>query len=301
MKIIYLILIIVPFVLGCVPQFGTESKVIGKDLEMSFVEDQPPAELDNNEDFRVSIDLVNKAPYDVDGELCLRSSLSYSAFGGLGIPQDSAGCRGVRLDSALEPDGVLVPKKSREIFPSEFGVYSYNNPSPISQKFKIFISLKYIPVTIVRTNVCLKRERESTNFDCYDKESLKLDQNPGPVRISKVDKSLINMGVDYVRMNLNIYLTKDTDGVIFDKDNFYSKSDPYIDVGIALKDVSTNFDCRDAKFGRYIYKENMDNIIKCSAIIPITVPYKNPLEIVLIYGFDRTISKTINLKALSTT
>ena len=311
MKLKYLFLIIFSvFVLGCtaqlpglnLPSLGGGGIISGTDVGMEFIDDQPPSQLENGEQFKVGLDLINKAPYDIDGELCVKSTLSFSGFGSTGIPQKTPECKDIQIDSGLEPGGSIIPKPLEKIFPNEFEFYSYLNPNPISQEFTITASLKYLPVTLANANVCIKkRGAVSGKIVCNEKESLSIKQYPAPIKISKIDKSITNTGSDLIRMNLNIYLDKVVDGRIMDKDQIFDTSlskEPRIQIGINLKDVSANFECTKDGFSDLIFKEKGDNIIKCSATIPISeAPYVNPMEIVLEYGFNREISKTINLKA----
>ena len=189
------------FIISCtpsniIPNFnlgGGKISLTGTDLEFNFIDGQPQSELDNYEEFQVGVNLVNKAPYDIDGELCVKSSLSFTGFGGSGIPQNPPECRGVRIDSALEPDNTLVAKSAEEIFPNEFGFYLYKNPNPTSQEFSVTASLKYLPVTISNTNVCIKKRGASSSILCNEKESLSINQYPAPIKISKVEKDIINV------------------------------------------------------------------------------------------------------------
>ena len=307
--ILILILISVVFIISCtpsnlIPNFnlgGGKISLTGTDLEFNFIDGQPQSELDDYEEFQVGVNLVNKAPYDIDGELCVKSSLSFTGFGGSGILQNPPECRGIRIESALEPDNTLVAKSAEEIFPNEFGFYSYKNPNPISQEFSVTASLKYLPVTISNTNVCIKKRGASSSILCNEKESLSVNQYPAPIKISKVEKDIINVGRDMIKMNLEIYLDKIADGHVVDRDSIFdpfSKGEPKIDINVELQSVPAQFTCEKTEFGKILYDDKKDNIIKCSATIPVTqAPYNNPMQITLGYGFERVIQKTINLKA----
>ena len=286
-------LVIVSGIEGCEAiSFGkTSSGGYDKEgLRMNFIDGITPQAADELTDFsqfQVGVALRNSMLNDVDGELCVYDSLS-DRYGG--IPSNE--CRSISLVAAENIDGKITPAAEENfIFPGDVNSYSYTNlQKDISQTTVISAILKYNVEAVADTQLCLKRDAK-VKASCIDNEVItKLNVNPSPVVVSKIEKNVLYGGGGNVGVNLNIYLKKIDDGEVISKDALFnpseeSKSEIDYAVGFVGGQI---FECTPA--GRIIF-EGSEKIIRCRATVNIQQDYINdPFAVVLRYGFRKVIT-----------
>ena len=255
-------------------------------LRMKFIDGITPQagdELTDFSQFQVGVALRNSMLNDVDGELCVYDSLS-DRYGG--IPSNE--CRSISLVAAENIDGKMIPAAEESFI---FSGYSYTNlQKDISQTTTISAILKYNVESVADTQLCLKRDAK-VKASCVDNEVItKLNVNPSPVVVSKIEKNVLYGGGGNVGVNLNIYLKKIDDGGVISKDALFNtdeESKNEIDYAVGFVG-GQRFDCNPA--GKIIF-EGSEKIIRCRATVNIQQDYINdPFAVVLRYGFRKVIT-----------
>ena len=259
-------------------------------LRMSFIEGVTPQsgdELTDFSQFQVGVVLRNSMLNDVDGELCVYNSLS-PRYGG--IPSNE--CRSVSLVAAEKIDDRIIPAAEENfIFPGDVNSYSYTNlQKDISQTTVISAILKYNVEAVSDTQLCLKRDAK-VKASCADNEVItKLNVNPAPVVVSKIEKNVLYGGGGNVGVNLDIYLKKISDGEVISKDALFNPSEESkneIDYAVGFVG-GQKFECNPA--GKIIF-EGSEKIIRCRTTINIQQDYVNdPFAVVLKYGFRKVLT-----------
>ncbi|MBI2672328.1 hypothetical protein HYX16_05320 [Candidatus Woesearchaeota archaeon] len=197
------------------PSLGQKEKTITQSsaLSIKFLEGQPPSdEIYAGQDFRVALELTNNAPQEISGIIELSDTPS-DAFSSLsGIEQSS-----FSLQPAEESGERLVPTK--EII--KFGPYRYYTDIYFKGMTTTFITeVKTEHKESITTQLCVK-SAETEGIKCPNKETITnfgAKANLAPVKVTKVEKTLIPDESGTATLNLKVYLSNSGKGKIDNSD-----------------------------------------------------------------------------------
>ncbi|HLD10987.1 MAG TPA: hypothetical protein VJB89_02810 [Candidatus Nanoarchaeia archaeon] len=300
MRKITLSLILLCFLSACLNQVTPVTE--GKDINLAIV-DYPTGELYTNiDEFRLEVEVENRAKNPVQGLLCISDSLSDN-FGG--IP--SGDCQDVMLEKAEEIEGEIYPQKTTFFFPrGSKASYKYTQipQEEISESISISSSFQYELTTIASTKVCLKNpllKEDEISLSC-PKEIIISDikQDQTPLMIDSIEQTINTISNSEVKLNLKIKILQEEPGILLSYNQPYYQEieELYPLIGFkVLLDNQDVFNCIGLKGNSVEIKES-ETVIKCSSTIPVTQDFiEKRLDIHLGYSFKlRTEPIQIKLK-----
>jgi len=194
-----------------IPSFGLKEKEIVQSnaLTIRFLEGEPPTdEIFAGQNFRVSLELVNNAPQEISGTIELSDTPS-DAFGSLSGKEQSS----FSLLPAEEINERLVPTK--EVI--KFGPYLYYTDLYFEGMTTTFLTeIKSEHRESITAQLCIK-SGETEGIRCQNKETITnfgAKANFAPVKVTKVEKTLIPDEQGTATLNLKVYLKNSGKGSI---------------------------------------------------------------------------------------
>jgi major membrane immunogen (membrane-anchored lipoprotein) len=187
--LIALLLISLVFIFGC----GKEDKTSGgvfiggtKGLDISFVEDQPPEEVldDNQEEFDITLLLENVGEYDIPKGKIISTlqGINKDAFSMVSLSKvsdfDLAGKQKL-------PDRVLEGDQEELRF--DYAKYKYDLDANFNLELRADVCYEYRTKAV--SNICLKKEptKRGTGDLCeIDKDDVGVDNSAAPVHVKLV-------------------------------------------------------------------------------------------------------------------
>lgn len=300
MRKIIIPLILLCFLSSCLNQVTPIEE--GEDIKLSLV-DYPTGELYTNIDqFRLEVEIQNKAKNQVQGILCVSDSLSDS-FGGI----SSGECQDVVLEEAEEIDGTIYPQSKTAFFPSgSRAAYQYTQipQEDISETVSISTSFQYEITSTASSKVCLKSpllKEDEIIVSCPKETTISdFEQDRTPLMIDSIEQTVNTISDSEIKLNLNIKIKQEEEGVLLSYNQPYYQEieDLYPQVGFKIAlDNQDIFNCVGLK-GNNLEFKGSETVIKCSATVPVTQDFiEKRLDIYLGYGFKlRTEPIQIKLK-----
>tara|TARA_Y100000310_G_C20674675_1_gene812293 strand:+ start:1318 stop:2148 length:831 start_codon:yes stop_codon:yes gene_type:complete len=266
-KIIF-ILVILTFLTACSGSSQQGSGSGNPDgLHITFLEFQPRDNLKENEVFDIGLRLENKAECNIEGEVCIRDTLSESLSG----VQDSCQSFSLRKkeDSNIDSENIYFQDNLYEFLSGDLR-------STIIAKSEYSCSIQLTPQLCVKPNI----EDEGI---CKTKETISssaLGLKQAPITVSKIEKVLIPQR-DGMKLEVAIHLKKMSEG---ESNNF--------NIGVEYEGHGV-LNCRN--LDRLDFKKNTENIINCEIPVSIVDIEENPLKITLNYIYETKESKQINI------
>ena len=197
------------------PSLGQKEKTITQSnaLSIKFLEGQPPSdEILAGQNFRVSLELTNNAPQEISGVIELSDTPS-DAFSSLSGKEQGS----FSLLPAEEVGERLVPTK--EII--NFGPYVYYPDIYFKGMTTTFITeVKTEHKESITAQLCVK-SGETEGVKCSNKETITnfgTSANLAPIKVTKVEKTLIPDEQGTATLNLKIHLSNSGKGEIDNED-----------------------------------------------------------------------------------
>ncbi len=183
---------------GCESDFegfsGGGADVIG--LDMEFLRNVPPRELESDVEFQVGMKVVNYGEAS-SGRVCVEDTVD-DYYGG--IPQDCAefSIRGARIfDKRVEPEEETL------VFPGVNSYYFYRKIPP--QRGSFVARMMYDYRTLVEESLCIKDPLRETAVSCGVERVLRPDVK-APLKVERIEKSLFRIGDGQVKLRVDIHL-----------------------------------------------------------------------------------------------
>ena len=297
---IFLVLALMIFGFGCT----TTTKVTGatNGLEVSFVSDEPPESVfDNNlgPTIRITLNLKNKGDYTIPKGKVV-ASLS-------GIPQNAWGISSMNVISTRSIEG-LQEEDGGETGAEEeltFGDARYKEDLKVDFKTDIIADACYYYETDAAVSLCLKEnplEKEEDEEACDITSSLTAENSISPIQISNVNQR--GVGEDEVRVSFDV--EEKGSGDVYENDAFTSSCSGQNDKKNKLKvkvfateqdlsiECSTLEDKSEGVVKLVDAKKTVNCIIKTSGLQE--GAFKTPLQINLAYFIREKLSKAITVE-----
>jgi hypothetical protein len=280
-------LVLVLFISSCTN--GDTPTNLPKGVDIKFLEDQPPKELMEGQNFQVNLELINGLEKDIDFELCIQGDTP-PHYEGVSFKDCMTGL----INAAYKNDeNILTSSKKIVYFPSETGSYAYINLEEGMGKASIYSELKYSVESSAKIDVCIKGDPylESEEIICKNKESFSsIKQDSAPLMINKVEKNIIKSG-NVNQIIVDLYLNKASQGEIVREEIIDLD---LIRVDIYLTGTGGKFSCSPQKEEKIIYRPG--DKIRCIGDLSVSstnAAYIDNLNIILKY--DYKVSKPISI------
>jgi hypothetical protein len=292
-KLILLFLAILVVLTGCASQqggslnpFGGSSSSSGvqslgsnpAELQMQFVQEQPPSTIYNDQEFTIMMELTNKAECDVKGDICVFGTLT-NHFGGLDESCQSFDLRKLSL---------LAGKPDQDSTSLLFGPYYYTNLLDRDQTDTIKSRATYSCQFSAGPQICIK-ENPREYPDCPSVETIKgskLNTKPAPVTLTQVVKRLIPTSSG-TKVNLELTFKKVNSGSLVDENE-----EPKLNLNAELIGFGSLTCLGDLTWKQ----EDTEKVINCHTIVSDTEYVESILNVDLSYIYQSETAKTITIK-----
>ena len=270
-------LVIVLFISSCANSSSPTN--LPKGIDINFIEDQPPRELMEGQNFQVNLKLINGLKKDINFEACIQGDTP-PHYEGISFKE----CKNGMIDAAYENDeSVLTSTEKIVYFPDEIGSYAYVNLEDGMGKTSIYAELKYSVESSAKMNVCVKGDPylESEEIVCNNKEkfnSNSIEQDSSPLMINKIEKNIIKSG-NINQIIVDLYLNKAKQGEIVREEDIDLD---LIDVSLFLTGTGGEFSCSPQKNQKIVYR--LGDKIRCIGELSIgstNVAYIDNLNVIL--------------------
>ena len=287
-------LVLILFVItGCEQGSSNTNSLGAKGLIIKFLDNNPPMELRENQNFRVAIEVENGIKKEIPYTLCVSDTPSndYGGIKGEDCIQDT-------VPAAIETStSEIVSSFSNPIYFPEREFYSYNNLEFGVDTSTISAEVSYDLDTVHTGQVCLLRDFDvdiPSGVDCGIQQTINgLNSEGGPIEISKVDVDLSPQGNGKVDVFLDVTLRKTGEGKII----FREPGDN--SVSLEVRVGNTKFECSGLTDGLVKMTET-NKKVNCKAIIQVdenTWGYTDVVKVRTSYTHVITESKSISLKS----
>ena len=284
--LILLISIVLLFSSGCT---GPVEKTNIGGVDIGFLLNQPPRELREDANFMVGLELINNLPKAVEGTLCL-SDTPANSFGGIQEPE----CRAIFMAPAEVSGNSKYVEESRFYFP-ETGSYYYHNLEMGIDTTTITAELEYSLESVIRGEICLKRDPAQEIADCRSNDVLtkgnKITSDFAPVTIDRLETSIVPEGGQN-RLYLEIDITKIPYGEIISE-----TGESILMMDIELAGTPSVFECYPLRNGGIRMVEDRKTV-KCDSFISLGAQEFYMDSLIIKLNYDYSISASTGAIAL---
>ncbi len=239
--------------------------------------------------FRVGLVLINNLENDVNGELCIRDTLSDS-FGGIQAREcNNFFIRGKEESGAAE--------RTEVYFPVGGGSYEYDQLPHLVENTQILAELSYEMETRILADICLNGNPAIPVEDLVcDPNEIKITKKEfAPVTITDIQPRIQPLSDNQVSVSLKMKIKKANDGDIVaveDLGHDVIEKKHLLDIFVSIYGTPGEFRCTPSnkegriRVDRAVMKGNQREI-ECDAQVTLTDQnYVDSLEITLRYGYE---------------
>lgn len=302
-----LIFIIALFVVSCTkPQATSSNRFIGGDkgLEISFIKDEPPEIVsDNNQDeFDIGIALKNVGEEDIEsGNIIITLN---------GIEKDAFSLSSLSAKNLDVMAGKHKLTQGNRVIPGEEGEITFQKlrykeqlPAELDIELRADVCYEYGTKSLV--DMCLKKEpnKRRTNDICeITQESIPVDNSAAPVRVTNFAQRAGSS--DKIKFTFDI--EKTGSGDVFESGAFSDKCTTNndkldrinVDVRFIGSGASVSCNIEGSKNTGITKLISGKRTVRCEASgISQDIAFRKPLQIKLDYIFKDSVSKTFTIES----
>jgi len=293
MKKRYLILIIlIIFISGCT---GSISPLGSgpNGIQIKFIQPEDSSlsrGLDEGSSLPIEIELTNYAECRVNGELCIKDTLS-DTYGGV-----NEQCKNIDFEEARINNKKLELDQQKFIFSSQPYLNLFKD-----QETNLQATVKYnCDILTGPRRLCTQSPFEKDETKCKNFETISgnnLGSKTAPITVASIDKQLSLGASNEVRLKTIITLRKMSKGFVsaFNEEQDSLKGNPVI---IEVDYANSLMSCsgRDYKEGVLLWKsKDTEKVINCEILLNSGDLQENPLNIHLKYDYEISEKKLIKI------
>lgn len=293
MKRILALLLILFFVSGCLGSLSNlrknEAPEIaykrGIDINFKTSENQPPTQIGVDRDFYVSVDVINYAKHELNGDI-----LIYDNWG------EEYGNVGDYEKLLLEEETGYIGKKETV----GFGPFRYTDKKLVNKNANLVaeVAIDNYPVEI-DSNVRVKKSGSSMSSNSLlQAGTLGREASNAPVTIDKIEVDQINLpNTNEVNLDLVLYF-KNYGGQI---DNDEKRIERFDIALVGGNQPNTKpFDCKpySTRDKFLVFKDKIESIISCSTSVDLGDQEYRDYPLRIRFSYPYKISKSISIKII---